>query len=84
MENNIKPNPTLIELLCSIRSTQATIQTFINDNQAESINAAFADLAEYLTPVQNYLSEVSCTISDHIGGIIISDIDSLLEEKQGA
>ena len=48
MENNIKPNPTLIELLCSIRSTQANIQTFINDNQAEFINSAFADLAEYL------------------------------------
>lgn len=51
MENNIKPNPRLIELLCSIRSTQATIQTFINDNEAEFINSAFSDLAEYLTPV---------------------------------
>lgn len=84
METNIKPNPRLMELLCSIRGTQAVIQTFINDNQAEFINSTFSDLAEYLTPVQNYLSEVSCTISDHIGGIIISDIDSLLEEKQGA
>lgn len=83
MENNIKPDPELINLLCSIRSTQATIQTFINDNDAEFINSAFSDLAEYLAPVQNYLSEVSCTISDHIGAIIITDIDNLLEEKQG-
>lgn len=81
MEANIKPNPRLIELLWSIRSTQAVIQTFIDDNQAESINAAFADLAEYLTPVQNYLCDVSCEIIDNIGGMIISDIDTLLEES---
>lgn len=83
MENNIKPNPRLIELLCSIRRTQAVIQTFIDDNKAEFINPTFSDLTEYLTPVQDYLCKVSCVISENIGGMIISDIDSLLEEKQG-
>ena len=81
MENNIKPNPRLIELLCSIRRTHAVIQTFIDDNQAEFINSTFSDLAEYLTHVQDYLCKASCVISENIGGMIISDIDTLLEEK---
>lgn len=84
METNIKPNPRLIELLCSIRSTQANIQTFINDNQAEFINSTFNDMIDYLGDVQTYLSDVSGEIGNRIGTIIISDIDSLLEEKQGA
>lgn len=84
MENNIKPDPILMNLLFSIRSTQATIQTFIDDNQAEFINSTFSDLSEYLKPVQDYLCKVSCVISENIGGIIIADIDNLLEEKQGA
>lgn len=82
MEKNIKPDPRLIELLCSIRSTQFIIQTFIDDNQAEFINSTFSDLADYLNPVQDYLCNVSCEISDNIGGMIISDIDNLLEESR--
>lgn len=84
MENNIKPNPRLIDLLCSIRSTQAVIQTFINDNEAEFINSIFNDMIDYLGDVQTCLSDVSGEIGNRIGTIIISDIDSLLEEKQGA
>lgn len=84
METNIKPDPTLIDLLCSIRSTQAVIQTFINDNEAEFINSIFNDMIDYLGDVQTYLSDVSGEIGNRIGTIIISDIDSLLEEKQGA
>ncbi len=75
METNIKPNPTLMNLLFSIRSTQATIQTFINENEnlsPKDIDSSIIDLAEHMNDVQNYLLEVSCTISDCIGPLSLA------------
>lgn len=85
MENNIKPNPRLMELLCSIRGTMNVVQSFINDHEDLSptvMDSSIIDLAANLNNVQDYLSGVSGDVSDCIGAVIIGDVDRILEELQ--
>lgn len=84
MENNVKPNPRLLELLFSIKGTMNVFQDFINDHEdlsPKDIDSSIIDLAGYLNTVQNDLLEVACNIGDCIGSVIITDIDRIIEES---